>query len=87
MKFEVLNVVEEVTRVKFEYRKNAEGTRYRVPVYYKLKRGEKDHNGNVWVPSAYGNENIKVGDTIEVEGKHFIEKARSNPDFKEVRAK
>ena len=35
---------------------------------------------------AYGHENIKTGDVIELEG-FFAEKARNNPDFAEVKTR
>ena len=35
---------------------------------------------------AYGHENIKTGDAIELEG-FFAEKAQNNPDFVEVKTR
>lgn len=36
-------------------------------------------------PGAYGHEDIKVGDIIELTTDHLISKARNNPDFEEVK--
>lgn len=38
------------------------------------------------VPGAYGHERLTVGDIIEIKGR-FMEKARANPMFREIRDK
>lgn len=46
--------------------------------YREVKAGEDG-----WYPGAYGHENIKVGDILDIEG-HLADKAAANPDFEEV---
>ena len=80
----MLKVKESITRVRHVYRKNDDGMRYSVPIYYEVKRGEKDpHKKDVWTPGAYGHEDIRVGDVIDLDG-HLADKAAMNPDFEEV---
>jgi len=62
-------------------------------VSYVEKKKRRGKFGWVWVeqevtecisPGAYGHEDIKVGDILEING-HLADKARRNPMFEEVK--
>lgn len=82
-KFKVLNCKTEKIAYKRMSRRDENDNLVWFNQYYTVNAGEQDHKGNTWYPGAYGNENIKVGDIIEVE-EHLADKAARNPDFEEV---
>ena len=85
-KFKVLSLKEKIQRVRFITKKSEDGANVRIPMYYEVERGEPDpHRKNaVWLPSAYGHEDISVGDILEIEREDWANKAASNPQFEEV---
>lgn len=65
-------------------------------VEYMQRKRVVDKEGNLHIrevqmekpisPGFYGVENVKVGDVIEIADERLADKARNNPDLKEVKA-
>ena len=82
-KFRILKCPQEKTISYLKKGRKEDGSVYSYTVYKDLVAGEKDLNGEVWYPGAYGHERVKEGDIIELDG-HLAMKAAANPDFEEV---
>lgn len=72
-KFKVLRCTTEETYIERKHVKNKQGNNVLI---------EREVTREI-SPAAYGHENIKVGDVLEITG-HLAAKARRNPDFEEV---
>lgn len=76
-KFEVVNCITHVEYIQKQRVMDKEGS-----VHIREVVCEKDVS-----PGFYGVEDVKVGDVIEITKPHLAEKARRNPDLKEVEKK